>query len=135
MKSLRNVSDEPLSMNVFNSGATDRERTTSGLDGRFVHSQLLIDCLLRMQPSPTDKDEFISLCKQEHAENKEELGIINEFEQTYSSDRSIWWYTRETFLYRLLNKGLRAENIDLLFYLFDLVWQILSVSHLDNYLI
>ncbi|CAF4419625.1 unnamed protein product, partial [Adineta steineri] len=28
---------------------------------------------------------------------------------------SLWWYSRETFIYRLLNKALRIQNIDFLF--------------------
>ena len=47
--------------------------------------------------------------------NNNELSIIEEFDKNYSSDRAIWWYTRESFLYRLLNKALRVQNIDMLF--------------------
>ena len=28
---------------------------------------------------------------------------------------ALWWYTRESFIYRILNKALRIQNIDLLF--------------------
>jgi tetratricopeptide (TPR) repeat protein len=110
----QNACFEPLSMSIH-STYVNNEQTTSGLDGRFVHSQLLIDCLLRMPPTSTDKNEFISLCLEEQHENEQELQIINEFKNNYSLENSIWWYTRETFLYRLLNKSLRIQNIDLLF--------------------
>ncbi|CAF1200306.1 unnamed protein product [Adineta steineri] len=106
--------DEPLSMSICNV-SNDYEQTTSDLDGRFVHSQLLIDCLLRMEPLSTDKNEFISFCLNEYHDNEDMLKIIKEFEDDYSTDRVIWWYTRETFIYRLLNKSLRIQNIDLLF--------------------
>jgi hypothetical protein len=33
----------------------------------------------------------------------------------YSADQALWWYTRESFLYKMLNKALRVQNIDLLF--------------------
>ena len=42
--------------------------------------------------------------------------IIYEFENNYSTNQAIWWYTRESFLYRLLNKAFRTDNIDLLFH-------------------
>ncbi|CAF1305848.1 unnamed protein product, partial [Adineta steineri] len=106
--------DEPLSMSICNV-SNDYEQTTSDLDGRFVHSQLLIDCLLRMEPLSTDKNEFISFSLNEYHDNEDMLKIIKEFEDDYSTDRVIWWYTRETFIYRLLNKSLRIQNIDLLF--------------------
>ncbi len=38
-----------------------------------------------------------------------------EFENEYSADKALWWYTRDAFLYRMLNKALRVQNIDLLF--------------------
>ncbi|CAF1032842.1 unnamed protein product [Adineta steineri] len=111
---MMNTVDEPLSMSISNTNK-NCDQTTSDLDGRFVHSQLLIDCLLRMEPMLTDKNEFISFSLNEYHDNEDMLKIIKEFEDEYSSDRAIWWYTRETFIYRLLNKSLRIQNIDLLF--------------------
>jgi hypothetical protein len=40
---------------------------------------------------------------------------VEEFERTYNSEQAIWWYTCDTFLYRILNKALRQHNIDLMF--------------------
>jgi tetratricopeptide (TPR) repeat protein len=114
MRRMQHTIDEPLSMSIYNTNVSS-EQTTSGLDGRFVHSQLLIDCLLRMQPTPTDKNEFISLCLKEYDGNETQLKTIHEFEEEYSSEKSIEWYTRDTFLYRSLNKSLRVQDIGLLF--------------------
>jgi tetratricopeptide (TPR) repeat protein len=113
-KQVRNKIDEPLSINIFNTTG-QKEQSTTEINGQFVHSQLLIDCLLRMTPKSTDKNEIIALCKKQYKDNATELAIIYEFEKDYSSDRALWWYTRESFLYRLLNKALRVQNIDLLF--------------------
>ncbi|CAF3735053.1 unnamed protein product [Rotaria socialis] len=33
----------------------------------------------------------------------------------YESHKAIWWYTRESFLYRLMNKALRVRNTELIF--------------------
>ncbi|UJR18119.1 hypothetical protein I4U23_005019 [Adineta vaga] len=41
--------------------------------------------------------------------------IIDEFQQNYTSDTAIRWYTRDCFLYRLLNKALRYQDFDMLF--------------------
>ena len=43
------------------------------------------------------------------------MAIIEEFEQTYNRDTAICWYTRPTFLFRLLNKALRQRNISVIF--------------------
>ena len=110
----RHKVDETLSINVFNP-ASQKEKSTTGLNGDFVHSQLLTDCLLSMTPRVTDKNELIRLSKQFYEGNTGELSVIHEFEKDYAPDRALWWYTRESFLYRLLNKALRIRDIDLLY--------------------
>ncbi|CAF4570658.1 unnamed protein product [Rotaria socialis] len=106
--------DEMFSINIFNT-KSHQEKSTTGLNGQFVYSQLLIDRLLSMKPKTTDRNEFISLCKTYYKDNSSELSIIQEFENDYVPNRALWWYTRESFLYRLMNKSLRTQDIDLLF--------------------
>src|SRR3984957_19119886 len=91
-------SDESLAFSIFYATAAGHGQSTSGLNGQFVHSQLLIDCLIRMKSTSTDKNELISLCKDEYKGNKTELKIVREFEQDYSLDRALRWYTRQCLL-------------------------------------
>jgi tetratricopeptide (TPR) repeat protein len=52
------------------------------------------------------------------------LKIIEEFQEEYKLHTPIWWYTRECFLYHLLNRALRNQESDVIikmaFYLCDL---------------
>ena len=91
------------------------EQSTTDLNGQFVHSLLLIDVLLRMESGKTDKQELIALCRKEYKGNRTQLDILREFETNYKSKKALWWYTRESFLYKMLNKALRVQNIDVLF--------------------
>lgn len=50
-----------------------------------------------------------------HHGNVAELKKLEEFENTYTSEKAIWWYTRDSFLYRLSNRALRQQNIDAMF--------------------
>ncbi|CAF0777936.1 unnamed protein product [Adineta steineri] len=84
-------------------------------NSHFIFSQLLFDCLIHMNSN--NKNEFISLCKNKYKDNENELNIINEFEQNYSVNLALLWYTRKSFICRILNKALRIQNIDLLFML------------------
>lgn len=68
-----------------------------------------------MKSSAVEKNDLIALCKSQYEKNARELSIIHDFEQNYSADRAIWWYTRQSFVYRLLNKALRVQNIDLIY--------------------
>jgi len=95
--------EEPLSINLLN--------------GNFVHSLLLIDVLIRMKSIESDKQQLIQLCKKEYENNQKELVFVRGFEKDYRSDKALWWYTRDSFLCRMLNKALRVQNIDLLFLL------------------
>ncbi|CAF3132461.1 unnamed protein product [Rotaria sp. Silwood2] len=113
----RNKIGESLTINIFKSKIRDHEQSFMGVNGQFINSQLLIDCLIRMVPTLYDKQDFVCLCKQQYKNNSNELSIVEEFNEHYSSNRAVWWYTRECFLYRLLNKALRVQNIDLLFLL------------------
>ncbi|CAF3648668.1 unnamed protein product [Rotaria socialis] len=113
-KRIENKVDEPLAINISNLNHFI-DKSTKELNGEFLHSQLLIDCLLRMKPNVTDKNELINLCQKFYQNNPKELSLVREFERNYSSNQAIWWYTRDSFVYRLLNKALRVQNIDLLF--------------------
>ncbi|CAF1452259.1 unnamed protein product [Rotaria sordida] len=104
----RKKGDEPI---VF----TVQGQSTSELNGQFVHSQIFIDVLLRIKSTQTDKEEFISRCNTIYTGNDSQLAIVKEFSKKYSPDKALWWYTRESFLYRMLNKALRVQNTDLLF--------------------
>ena len=106
--------EEPLSFNTY-SIKENVDQTTTGLNGHFVHSLLLIDVLLRMKTIHTDKHQLISLCNNEYKNNPSQLAIVREFEKDYSAEKALWWYSRESFLYKILNKALRTQKIDILF--------------------
>ncbi|CAF1241946.1 unnamed protein product [Didymodactylos carnosus] len=95
-------------------------------NNNFMWSQLFIEVLLRMEYSNTSKNELITICKQNYAGNTRELSVIDEFEHTYSSDRAIWWYTRECCLYRLLNKALQESVIRVYRY------QVISIDEINR---
>ncbi|CAF0868908.1 unnamed protein product [Adineta steineri] len=96
----------------------------TGTSTSFVWYQLLKNmiCLEQEHNSRMDaKREMIKLCKRYSNNNEKQ---INDFESKYSQTRSIQWYTKDTFLYRFVNRVLRTENIAdlfaLRFYIADL---------------
>jgi len=62
-----------------------------------------------------DKNQFIHLCQNYYRQNEDLLLIIEEFEKDYSSLKTIWWFTRNSFISRLINKALRLKNFYILF--------------------
>lgn len=83
-----------------------------------------------MKDSPSDMEKFIPLCEEEYKDSKAELAVIREFQQNYSPARALRWYTRQSFLFRILTKALRVQNVDILFllrfFIFDIRQQLLK---------
>ncbi|CAF4692483.1 unnamed protein product, partial [Rotaria sp. Silwood1] len=88
----------------------------------------LIDVLRKRIPNENGREIFLEKTRRYYTGNSSILEMIAEFERTYNSENAVWWYTRDTFLYRLLNKALRAQNIDMMtslhFFIVDLNNQI-----------
>lgn len=53
--------------------------------------------------------------KEFYVGNTAQINLIDEFQTKYNSDDAIRWYSRDAFLYRLLNQALRKHNVELLF--------------------
>ncbi|CAF1178735.1 unnamed protein product [Didymodactylos carnosus] len=106
--------EEPLAMTIFK-----REEATytdlKSENANFMWFQLFIDVLIRLEQSAVSKTELVLLGKEIYKGNEQELDIIEEFDKNYKPSKAIWWYTRECFLFRLLNKGFRVQDIDILF--------------------
>ncbi|CAF0873614.1 unnamed protein product [Adineta ricciae] len=62
--------------------------------------------------------------------------FIDEFQEYYDPCNAIFWYTRDTFLYRFLNKALREQDIDTLYglryFIKDLHEQLIELHHLSK---
>ncbi|CAF1007421.1 unnamed protein product [Adineta steineri] len=81
----------------------------------FLLHQMLIYALKQMSQDEQSKKQMLDMCRDYYKNNKQELKKIEEFENTYTREKAIEWYTDECFLYKILNKALRTEDIDLLF--------------------
>jgi hypothetical protein len=55
------------------------------------------------------------LSKNQYKGNPIELNNIREFENDYSPEKVLWWYTRESFFYKTLNAVLRQLDIHKIF--------------------
>ena len=81
----------------------------------FLWFQLFIEVLLRLHYTSDDQRQLIQTCKNFYQGNGHELKIIEEFEQNYKPEDAIWWYTRESCFYRMMNKALRVQDYETLF--------------------
>lgn len=47
-------------------------------------------------------------------DNAREMENVEQLATEYKGDTSIWWYTYECFLYRMLNRALRMMDTDVM---------------------
>ncbi|UJR34685.1 hypothetical protein I4U23_027462 [Adineta vaga] len=95
----------------------EKEESTNQIkNSSFLWYYLLIDSLFSLKTyTLTAKSDLIKYCRDRYSEDIIELEKISEFERDYSSTNAIRWYTRNSFLYRLLNEALRIRDIDTIF--------------------
>ncbi|CAF3014001.1 unnamed protein product [Rotaria sp. Silwood2] len=70
-----------------------------------------------MESSQTEVDDCIAFGKAEYKNNPAQLAKIKEFQETYSFERALWWYSRQSFIYRILMTAVHQQSIRLLFLL------------------
>ncbi|CAF2742817.1 unnamed protein product [Rotaria sp. Silwood2] len=107
----RSKVEEGASISVITSGS----QSLQARNAIFMWFQLFIEVLLRMHHKSNDRKEILEICKNNYKGNQQEMKIIDEFEKTYKAENAIWWYTRESCFYRMLNKALRVQDFDILF--------------------
>ena len=100
---------------------------------QFLGFQVLVDMVLRLEQSRYAKEELIEFCRLRCSADE-----MKEFETTYKSTDALKWYTKDSFLYRILHESLRIETIDSIvkmrYYIQDLHNQLaeLQLSFIDS---
>lgn len=108
------IRKQTLVFNLFDK----KQKTTRDLSresASFLWHQMLLFVLKQMPQNEQSKKDIINMCLEYYWTDANELIKINEFQSNYTSSKAIEWYTDECFLYKLLNKALRTENIELLY--------------------
>jgi tetratricopeptide (TPR) repeat protein len=107
---------QPAAAAAASSTTTDDEnQSDNGLTIEYFQTQFLLDCLMRTVYNTTDQKELIAMCYEQIPDNQNELRMLSDFERKYSSDRALWWYIQESFLYKILNYSLESQDIRNLF--------------------
>ncbi len=96
----------------------------------------MLQFLLKSPRTSEAKQEMIDELFRTSSGNEMILKQIDEFNRNYHSNAAIQWYTRDSFLYRVINQTLRCDNIGLIikyrYFIIDLYQQL---SELHNQII
>ncbi len=107
-RDLRQSNSSLMPISIMNSFSSTN---LNELDQSFMYTQLLKDILLKMEHDSRALKELAEYCRSLYQGRQQTLQIVQEFEQRYPDPSSIWWYTRECFLYWMLNKALRTQDV------------------------
>lgn len=107
---------------IFALYRTDKQKSMRDLSresGSFIFLQLFKQVIKQMamnnDSTNESKQEMIAKCRCYYRGNQKEMKNIDEFEKDYQSNQAVKWYTRDSFIYKLINKALRTEDIDTLY--------------------
>ncbi|CAF1180167.1 unnamed protein product [Rotaria sordida] len=86
----------------------------------FMYTQLFKEIILEIDfDGNKEINELAEYAREKYAGNDEHLAIIDEFVRDYRShldenNKPVWWYTRECFIYHMLNKALGKLQVETL---------------------
>ena len=120
----RNSCDS-LSLSIVPDDRTDRSATA--ISGDFLLLQLFAYILLRNRALSRDREDFCTRCQKvfrknyENNKNENQLKKMDEqlrkFKEDIDADDAVLrWYTKDSFLYRILNETLRTDDVVILFH-------------------
>jgi tetratricopeptide (TPR) repeat protein len=108
--------NDDIPMSVFH--LADQQHSLQEIteeSAKFMWYQSILIVLRLMAKYCNSKAEMITECRAKYHNDKIGGKKINDFEETYEPTKAIWWYTSDSFVYRLLNEALRTQNIEIIF--------------------
>jgi hypothetical protein len=84
-------------------------------EASFMYSDLICSIFIKMRTECNDetdygKENMIKHCRSKFENDENVLKTILEFEQNYEPNKAIYWYTRDSFVYRTIGEALRERD-------------------------
>jgi len=98
------------SIEVNMSGTTTKDMQHDSL--AFGWARVILYWLLNTpKPAANINGDMLKECRDIYQGNQSMCKKIDDFERTYDPKNAVWWYTKDSFLYRQVNAAFRTENI------------------------
>ncbi|CAF1463861.1 unnamed protein product [Adineta ricciae] len=131
-----NLISEKRVSTVDNVERTDDDNEFNTQEASVMYHRLIMTTLMEMKED--EPKDMIDFCRTQYADDQSALTAVQEFEQDYQNHSPIWWYTREGFLYKLLNRSLREQDIYALYslrtfirHLYDQIFDMFVKQHVS----
>lgn len=109
------VEQQDLILKYYISTQKTAHIVSSYAKGEFVWIRALKEAFLQIERTEKVMKQMYDRFRILYRRDVKELAKIDEFEKTYRPENAIQWYTKDSFLYRVVNQSLRTENTDELF--------------------
>ena len=130
--------DNQIAISILSSSDIN-SRDINRQDPSFMYFQLLKEILLNDHLAESEeetKTEMIDYCRRIYLDNPKAIIDLDNFEETFIPELSIYWYTKESFLFQMLNKALWTPQPDVLYklryFLRHLYYQITSQAEIQR---
>ena len=136
---VREINQDSIPVSFIDVDKDGSSTDLNRLEPSFMYTHLLKDTLLNMKHPAEEFQKLVDMYRIKFRDNLKESKTIDEFARTYSPDKAIWWYTRDCFIYQMLNRALRLLEgdtiVDMGFFIHDLHQQLgqLHKAQLDRY--
>ena len=109
---VKQCEQDSIPMSFFHAKEDISNISLNQLEPTFMYTQLFKEILLEMENDQQSVRILADYCRRFYRDNIRELDVINEFEKSYRAKSVIQWYTRNCFVYNMLNRALRTLEGD-----------------------
>ncbi|CAF1172976.1 unnamed protein product, partial [Didymodactylos carnosus] len=91
---------------------SDTKSMHKTLNNEFLLFQLLMKKLISIDKGSGNNKKSLTVYTHFHPDDEKDRSIMVEFDTKYHRSKALYWYTRESIIYRILNKSLRTHQIN-----------------------
>jgi hypothetical protein len=92
-----------------------RDLSSDDTIAEFIWFMALKDALFQLPRDGKGKDEMVNVCHRFYTNNLAQLALIEEFKRNYQPEDAPRWFSRSSFLYKLVNRALRTQDVEQLY--------------------
>jgi tetratricopeptide (TPR) repeat protein len=92
-----------------------RDLSSEDTIAEFVWFIVFKDALFQLPRDQKSIDDMLVVCQHFYANDIVQLDLIDKFKDTYLAKDAPKWYSRSSFLYKLINRALRTQDVEQLY--------------------
>jgi hypothetical protein len=97
-----------LERNLISFDLLPTDGCSNNQEAIFMYAQLINEIFLEMNEH--NIEEILDLLCTSYINNPSQLELLDEFERDYSEEKAITWYSRDSPLYRMVNRAIRIRD-------------------------